>query len=245
MVEQLAGRYSMFANLKYLQAGRPVEQMGPTLHPGVRITDLGDSAAVDAPVVLASAPGLRVSGDCGEPFTDGLRKRLRLSYARDVGPLLEAGDIPELHLESTASSDCRARLLVGRQQVYGLLAATTADRIAEAGDDVARVLGQYYRDVRHSVSEPPSRWSALLFSGLPYLRDQRPENDRIGWTLAATDFALTACGVGTGILAVRERNLFASQSTGSLDRANGLLWVSVGCLVSVALERGLAAGLYK
>jgi hypothetical protein len=247
MIEETAGQHAVFAKLKYLQAGRPVDQMGPTLHPGVSLSDRQETAALDAPVVLTSAPGLRVIGNCGAQFSDSLKKRLTTSYSADVGRILDESAkerVPELRLVNTVASDCRAALFVDNVQVYGVVASAPSERMSDAGDDVARVVGQYYRDVHSSLGPSINRWTALLFSGLPYLRDRSSTNDKTGWILSGIDISLMACGAGTGVGAIAARNDYADRHTSSLSTANGLLATSITCFASLAVERVLSAAFY-
>jgi hypothetical protein len=218
------------------------------LHPGVSLTDLQQTAVIDAPVVLASAPGLRILGNCGGPFGDGLRKRLSTSYAADVGHLFEERAperVPELRLGNTVTSGCKVALLVDDAQVYSIVASAPSERMSDAGDDVAKVVGQYYRDVRSSLGPPTNRWTALLFSGLPYLRDRSSTNDNTGWILSGADISLLMCSAGTGAAAVAARNEYADRHTNSLSTANRFLAASITCLTSLAVERFLSAVFYR
>ena len=244
VIEALAGSFSMFSQLKYLQYARSIDQTAPTLHQGVRIIDQTERAAVSAPVLLAKAPGLKISGSCGEAFGQRVRTRLKVSYLTDVGPLVEEGDVPELRLE-TGEVNCRVRLLVGQEQVYGLQVSAAPEFMGDAGDDTGRVLGQYYRDVRNAQLQKPSGWNALVLSGLPYLRDRRSDNDRLGWILTGVDVAFTSCAVGALAWSIHEHNAFADNPTGSLSYANASVWTSVGCLIALGVERGLATALYR
>lgn len=248
LMKGFAEKHPIFRRLKYLQAGQSIEQIGPILPSGVTFSDVHEKAALTAPGVLATAPGLYLDGHCTPSFESGLRSRLRSSYTGDIGPLVEAGapggPVPKLRLKSEGTS-CRAALVVEDQDVYGIRASSSAEKMQDAGDGVARVVGQYYRDVRSSQVQAVSRWTALAFSGLPYLLDANGTNDRTGWFLAALDISLLACGVGTGAATIAARNDYAARPIGDLGTANGFLIASMACFGTWAAQRFLAAALYQ
>jgi hypothetical protein len=91
----------------------------------------------------------------------------------------------------------------------------------------------------------PSRWNALILSGLPELRDGRRNNDVVGWVLAGTDLALSACTITSGVLAYRWRNDYANHGMTSLDAANTALVVAGSCLATLGAERIFSALRYR
>lgn len=90
----------------------------------------------------------------------------------------------------------------------------------------------------------PSRWSSLLLSGLPYLRDSRRDNDRIGWSLAGGDVALTSCALVAGTLSVKWRNDYSNGDRQALSSSNAALATAGACLGAVVIGRVLSGGLY-
>jgi len=87
-----------------------------------------------------------------------------------------------------------------------------------------------------------SAWRAAWLSGMPEISDALPGNNLRGWTLAGIDTALVVGGITTIGFSIAERNR-VSNGDGSISRANTLLAVGGGLLLSAALER-LLSGLY-
>ena len=100
-----------------------------------------------------------------------------------------------------------------------------------------------YLSLNAMVGSPPNRWSALLLSGLPQLRDPAASKTT-GWLLAGTDLTLLAGGIGALVLSVVAHNRAADGTDSSLHTANALLDVGGVLLGLVAVERFVSALTY-
>jgi len=108
-----------------------------------------------------------------------------------------------------------------------------------AGAETASYLSS--NDVAGSL---PSRWNALLLSGLPQLRDPLG-NKTAGYWLAGTDLTLLAGAVATLASSVALHNQAADHTDGSMHKANVLLGTSTVLFSLVAIERVMAALTYS
>ncbi len=191
--------------------------MGPSLHPDVGLTDLNSPFADTVPAEFASGLGLEIKGTCANGFRAALVNRLQTSYRRVVGESIGSppGETPVLTLSASDEAPeevCNVELKYQGENVYGVRAS--ALNMDFAGDDVGRVVGQFYLDVENAHVErvgpapppprdvPPFR-HALYFSGA---RQLEYSGGRKGWGWVVGESALIAAGITFTAASIIERN---------------------------------------
>jgi hypothetical protein len=162
------------------------------------------------------------------------------------GPGSAKPGVPELRLELLSDRSCRAQLVVEKKVAYGIAAEVPPlAKFTDAGEDVARVIGQFHVDVRRSQIPKPSRWNVVPLAGLPFLRDEQPYNDRTGWILSAIDLSFLRCSLGAGAMSFSARNDSAENPTRDLHVADAYLTTSALCLAGWVGTKIVGAALYQ
>jgi hypothetical protein len=135
---------------------------------------------------------------------------------------------------------CRASLVIrGAVVMQAVVDVYDPDRRAEAARRIGELVGA------HFIKPPPSRLTSLILSGMPYLVDDDPRNNRRGWAFAALDLGLLTTTATTVGLGLRERNRYAQGQSADLGAANTYLGVAVGAFAGVIVERVVTGLLYR
>jgi hypothetical protein len=232
--------------------------IGPSLHPNVGLSDLQEPFAHTVPKKFVSGLGLKIEGDCPRGFREGLVYRLGHGYETIVGEQIGSpkGAAPVLTLSvprgNTSGEVCMARLKYDGNDLYGVTATALAPHMGDAGDDVARVIGQFYRDVQaahygsgggndegRKERKPPPFSHALIFSGA---RQLEYSDFKDGWGWVAGESALLIAGVTFTALSIAERNDQPSVDP-DLDKARvyqGISYGAFGAIIPLRLFAGWA-----
>jgi hypothetical protein len=249
-MNQLSYRFSVFGDVAFLTVDREVDKISATFHQGVSISDLWSPPSRDIPALLNK--GLRVSNsDCDADLYRSLLSRLRTSYDGQIGEPIGPDGGSTLTLSRTPNGTCALDLHdASNKKVYALTVKfETPATAADAGEDSARTVGQFYWNVQQAtlIAEKqriplaqlprPAAATSFLMAGAPFLFDQSPKNDAWGWGYASADTLGLLCGGVFTALNIDARNHAESGQSGAFSRAQTYLGITYGCLATSVAAR--------
>jgi hypothetical protein len=246
-LQKLSYRSSILGDLPFLEHSQDIAGVGPTLHCGVGLEYKYLNKSTSLVEKLSEKYGIRVKGTCGHEYDSRLTERLEESYSKEIGTndAIEK-DAPILKLsKSKDGKGCIAILLVDNVKTYQVLSNPESENgFGDAGEDTARIIGQFYRDIR-----PTPKWyvaaSSLLSTGLPWLMDDNPRDDTVAAIVAATDLAAVITGISLILESTSVRNEYSnSNDNKALNDANTLLISGAVILGTVGASRLITGLIY-
>jgi hypothetical protein len=249
-MNQLSYRFSVFGDVAFLTVDREVDKISATFHQGVSISDLESPPSRAIPDLLDK--GLMVTNrDCDPELYRSLLSRLRTSYSEQIGEPIGPGGRSTLTLGKTPNGTCALYLQdASNRKVYALTVKFEAPATAaDAGEDSARTVGQFYWNVQQAtlIAERqriplsqlprPAVANSFLMAGAPFLFDNDVKNDAWGWGYASIDTLGLLCGGVFTALNVDARNRAESGQSGAFSRAQTYLGITYGCLATSVVVR--------
>jgi hypothetical protein len=240
--------------------------LGPSLHPDVGLTDLNSPIAHEVPAVFVSGLGLEVQGECGGGFREALVRRLTESYGKlvgtPIGGVRKGAPVLTLNPKRGAPKEtCDVMLRYQDRNLYGV--AASAQNMRNAGDDVGRVIGQFYRDVQHAHAAPAGNVAAGGNSSVPTViygpapRTEPPfshafffsgarqleySDGKRGWEWVIAESVLLVAGISltAAAIAVQNNDMPANPTVDTARLLQGLSYGAFGAVLPLRTVAGLA-----